>query len=134
MRTRQRSRLAGSSDLGSGESLKEPLGLERLVPRIPGLETCIGIHDAVAPVQAQDALASILLGKVHILTVAIDMKLRQPHRVVVFQPRNRPPFTTLEFGIRLMDRIPTHVVVQGRELASPIRRVLGLRIMSRNLG
>jgi hypothetical protein len=33
-----------------------------------------------------------------------------------------------------MDRIPTHVVVQGRELASPIRRVLGLRIMSRNLG
>ena len=75
-------------------------GLELVVPTEARLEARGGIHDAVPPVDAHQALAAELRGAVHVRLEAVDVELRQPHAGVVFEPRNGPALAAFQLRRR----------------------------------
>ena len=70
-----KSRRPGFACLDCREGLIELFRLEGSVPGIPGVKGCVRIGDAVTPMQTQYPCASEAFGLVHIVPVAMDMKL-----------------------------------------------------------
>ena len=69
----------------------------------------------MSPVNSQHALAPKLLSPLQVLGKAVDVKLWEPHRRVIFQPGVWPPLAIAQFAKRLVNRIPPYLVVECRK-------------------
>src|SRR5689334_19990631 len=69
----------------------------------------------MTPVDADHALTSVLLGEVQVALKSVHVELRQPHRGIVFQPRNRPTLTSSEFAEDFVHGIPAERIAEARE-------------------
>jgi len=91
------------------------------------LKSGVGIHQAIPPVNSQHTLAPVFLGEVQIFRSTMHVELREPHRRVVFQPRNRPPFALAKFSVFLAHPVPAQIVIERSENNIPRQMLVKIR-------
>ena len=106
---------AGAGGLGSSIGFVIVGGGELVIPTEARLIDRIQVDDAVAPVDAEQALAAVLLRQLHVALETVDMLLGEPHAGIVLQPRYRPTLAGSELAKDLVDRIPAEGVAKAGE-------------------